>query len=73
MKIVILHADEEYIEVIPVEEPSAQLIRDGILSADNWLRETDREVGHLEWCVIDNKHDEIPVFWDKETIPFVSL
>jgi len=73
MKIVILHTAEQYIEIVPVEEMSAEMIRNGVLSADNWLRETNREIGNNSWLVFDNDSDEIPVFWDKENIPFVTL
>ena len=70
MKVIVLHADGEYIEVVPVESPSAEMIQDGSLEIEDWLRETGRDTDFISWWVFEN---EIPVFWDKENIPFVTL
>lgn len=70
MKIILLNYEEACLDVLPVRTDDAEKIKKGELSSDQYLSDLGYNLSSLGWMVCD---DDIPVFWNGESIPYTSL
>ena len=70
MKIVVLHHDGCYIEIIPV---IGDIEIDEFYSWDDYLAEWGVELSNISYMVCTDDPDDIPVYWYGENIPTVTL
>ena len=70
MKIVILNYEEGCIDVVPVRIDDEEKIENGQIEAEQYLQDHGFHTSSLSWMVCD---DDVPVFWNGESIPYVGL
>ena len=70
MKIVLLNYEEGCVDVLPVRVDDEAKLKSGEITEEEYISSCNLNTSSINWMICD---DDVPVFWNGESIPYTSL